>query len=205
MFLIEANALPWWQKINPGFGYFDKPWLLGLFVGSLTLSGFIGLYLAFQLDCNELCTKEGQIVERTMRQSEVLEMYHQIITPACESSRETNGCTFTSFKADVCIMYGRAPYTFVDPKEKYYSELPVTMREIRENICAIAPDDHILSVSKWNAARKGTHMNNRHPSRPQGTIDVPGMHWCEGAWEQEVQNTNNYEAVARDVLSEPVT
>ena len=33
------------EKINPGFAYFDKPWLFGLLVGPLMLLGLIVAFI----------------------------------------------------------------------------------------------------------------------------------------------------------------
>jgi hypothetical protein len=158
------------EKVNPGFAYFDKPWLLALFVAPLTLAGGVGLLLFFQTSCTSVCALEERDAYTLTRINEAITLWRDITKPPCNE----RDCSFASFEADFCIYSGR---NFILRDTACASSACGVAQEISEGICQIASDKVMFKAGYGPQQYK-------HP-KSGGSVDVSGFHWCDGSWERE--------------------
>ena len=151
------------EKINPGFAYFDKPWLLALFVAPLTLAGGVGLLLFFQTSCTTVCTLDESDAYTLTRINEAITLWRDIIKPPCNE----RDCSFASFEADFCIHSAR----------NFIIRNTAVGQEISEGICQMASDEKMAGAGYGE-------QQYEHPDSG-GSVSVSGFHWCDGDWERE--------------------
>ena len=151
------------EKVNPGFAYFDKPWLLALFVAPLTLAGGVGLLLFFQTSCTSVCALEERDAYTLTRINEAINLYRDIVQPPCND----RDCSFSTFKADFCIYSGR---------RLTIRDTAVGSEEISEDLCQMGSDDNFITAG---------YGPQRYKHNNGGIVDASGLHWCDGSWERE--------------------
>ena len=89
--------------INPGFAFFDKPWLFALLVFNLTLAGGITLFAIFADSCKVVCNMDQKCMESLTHVNYFFDLWGHYVDPPCDEEQ----CEFEYFEADFCIMAGR--------------------------------------------------------------------------------------------------
>ena len=154
--------------INPGFAFFDKPWLFALLVFNLTLAGGITLFAIFANSCKVVCDMDQKCMATLTHVNMFFDLWGDFVKPPCDEVE----CAFESFQADFCIMSGRRLAYNVNNKEIY------------DDICML-PDNEILR--HYFPAKDEVLEKARHPIvGTGGKVVTSALQWCEGEhWERE--------------------
>ena len=151
--------------INPGFAFFDKPWLFALLVFNLTLAGGITLFAIFASTCSTICSFDGKWVSTVTNGYDLAGLFEQYITPPYDEK-------FDYFEANFCLAVGR---DFLWDANNV---------ELFEGVCRLHPD-HV-----WREifpARNYRLEEAKYLDGTGGNVKTSPMEWCPGSYEAEQQ------------------
>ena len=148
------------EKVNPGFAYFDKPWLLAILILPLTLAGTGGVFYTLYDSGTTTCTVEGAYETKTGNMDQQIEFYNQVmVTPKVLSGTNValrlaaDPRSKVEYTATYCVDFAREPIAMVGSMQN-------GRYEIQDMVC-------------------------RFPSPQQLQAAGYEMKWCPGQWESE--------------------
>ena len=160
-------ACLWFARfINPGFAFFDKPWLFAVLVFNLTLAGGIMLFAIFASTCSTVCSIDEKEMYGTTNGPQLFTLYEQYVTPPCDEAK----CRFESFEAKFCIRNGR---------DLLWDE---HNREVFEGVCKLPSDEMMRTVFP---ARRYRLEKAQYLDGSGGNVETSALEWCPGNYESE--------------------
>jgi hypothetical protein len=105
------------EKVNPGFAYFNKPWLFALFVAPLTFGGVTGIFVSLLNDCTTTCIYDGKTESIVANWPQIGELYDQIKNPPIMSAANRLNRpprTTVTYESTFCVSYGREQRTTIE-------------------------------------------------------------------------------------------
>ena len=148
------------EKVNPGFAYFDKPWLLAILVLPLSIAGTGGVFYSLYHSETKVCTADGAYETKMGNMDQHIEFYNQVmVTPKVLSKTNVDlrlaadPRSKVEYTATFCVDYAREPVALVGSQQN-------GQYEIRDAVCRF-PSEQELQAAGYQ------------------------MKWCPGQWEGE--------------------